>query len=297
MADRFIVVEQSSGGSAISASDTFDITYPTGYGSGHFVNGEDHKIVVKNGPTYTANNDFTLAFGAGKATATWKSSADIPANSTLFVQLDMAGPTRSGDVMADLEEVGVVEIPLVAINLGSPDVADPNGICESQAGTAATEMTLDGALVSGGVATFDVPRNVVGGWTNTATLTVTGTDRYGRTQVETSGSGTSMAGKKAFKTITSVVPSANITGATVGTGDVLGLPIFITDDEMIRLELEDGAEPTNGTIVAGVTVEPTATSGDPFGTYDPNSACDGDKGFTLIAFCTDPAYRPPTYGG
>jgi hypothetical protein len=153
-------------------------------------------------------------------------------------------------------------------------------------------MLINGALASGGVATFDVPRNVVAAWTNTATITVTGTDEYGNTVVETSASGTSMAGKKAFKTITSVVPSANITGATVGTGDVLGLPVFLPGAGHVLSELQDGDVATAGTVVAGLSVntESTATTADVRGTYDPNSACNGALRFELLVALPDPTH-------
>src|SRR5690606_6346890 len=118
---------------------------------------------------------------------------------------------------------------------------------------------LDGALVSGGEAVFDVPRNVVAAWTGTAVCTVTGKDEYGETVVESSGSGTSMTGKKALKKVTDVSFSAAVTSATVGTGDVLGLPVFLPDSVYVLAELEDGAAASPGTIVAGVSSAATAT--------------------------------------
>lgn len=300
-ATPFVVVEQSSGGSDIVAAGTFTVSYPTGYGAGHFTNGEDHKIVVKNGPTYTAPDDFTIAFAA-TATVTWKSSDTLPANSTLFVQLDRGGPSNPANLAADLAAANCIPLSVVQIDLGSPDVADPDGICTSQSDTGAHTLTMDGALVSGGVATFDVPRGVVvdSGGADTAVITVTGTDQYGRTMVEsiTLNGATAVNGKKAFKTVTSVTSSATIAnGAFVGTTDVLGLPVYITEPTQVLIELEDGAVASAGTVVAGANANPTATTGDPFGTYDPNSAMDGDKGISLIAVIQDPAYRPATYGG
>lgn len=100
-----------------------------------------------------------------------------------------------------------------------------------------------------------------------------------------------MAGKKAFKTITSVVPSANITGATVGSGDVLGLPVYLGEAGDILAELEDGAAATAGTVVAGDDTDPTATTGDVRGTYDPNSAMDGATKIDLVCALPDPKYK------
>jgi hypothetical protein len=101
-----------------------------------------------------------------------------------------------------------------------------------------------------------------------------------------------MAGKKAFKTITDVSSSASITGLTVGTGDVLGLPVFVPGGGHVVAEMEDGANATAGTVVGGDLTAggATATTGDVRGTYDPNSAADGGKVFQLMVALPDPGY-------
>jgi hypothetical protein len=159
--------------------------------------------------------------------------------------------------------------------------------------TAAALALLNGALVSGGRCVFDVARNVVAAWTNTAICTVTGKDDRGNTLVEASGSGTSLTGKKAFKEITSVVFNANVTGATVGTGNVLGLPVYLpgTTTSAVLKELEDEATATAGTCVGGLAVgtKSTATTADVRGTYAPNSTPDGAKAFKLLLALEDPS--------
>jgi len=141
------------------------------------------------------------------------------------------------------------------------------------------------------VATFDVPRNVVAAWTNTAVLTVTGTDEYGNVMRESSASGTSMTGAKAFKTITSVTTSANITGLTVGSGVRLGLPMYLPNVPNVIVQLQDGAAATAGTVVAGDSAVATATTGDVRGTYSPNSAPNGSLRFELDVIVRSPEYR------
>src|SRR3546814_9742667 len=74
---------------------------------------------------------------------------------------------------------------LVRIELGSPDALDADGIVESV--IIADDATLDGALVEDGVATFDVPRNVVitgAASVTSVTFTITGTDVFGDDLVE-----------------------------------------------------------------------------------------------------------------
>src|SRR3982751_2265214 len=88
-------------------------------------------------------------------------------------------------------------------------------VAASQSVGAGASFIINGARATSGVATFDVPRNIVAAWTTTSVLTFTGTDAYGATIVENSASGASHTGKKAFKTITSVSSTASITGATI----------------------------------------------------------------------------------
>jgi hypothetical protein len=151
-------------------------------------------------------------------------------------------------------------------------------------------MEIEARNAADGVATFDVPRNVVAGWTGTAVLTVTGTDAYGNVMVESSGSGTSMTGKKAFKTVTDVSTSANITGLTVGTSKVLGLPAFLASAASVLKEWQDGADATPGTLLAGDTATPTATTGDVRGTYAPNAAPNGAIEFEAVVLMQSTAY-------
>lgn len=288
----------------VADAGTFTVNYPTGFNRGDFEFAMGHYMTI-NGTRYNQPEDIGLSFGTSAVTVTNRSGGTIAATGRGFFNFARLGETiavkgRNGTVPNTAKRVAGVEI--VAINLGAPITANANGVCASQAGTAATAMTINGALASGGVATFDVPRNVVGAWTNTAVLTVTGTDEYGKTVVENSASGTTMAGVKAFKTITSVVPSANITGATVGSGDVLGLPIHVPKATVgyILKELQDDAVATAGTVVAGLArnTESTATTADVRGTYDPNAACDGAKAFTLIAVVPDPEYQGnPQFAG
>ncbi|HKJ73522.1 MAG TPA: hypothetical protein VKA19_05345 [Alphaproteobacteria bacterium] len=272
--------------SDVATSGTFDVSYPTGLGSGDFADTAEHKMAAL-GTIYKAPDDFTVSFGSSAATVTYNGTTTIPAGTTVTLQFDQVG--IDSEEPAPVPVSGVRAAPVYIVDLGSPDTADANGVAASQAGTAATALTLDGALVVNGVAVFDVPRNVVGGWTTSAKITVTGEDAYGNTIVETTASaGTSHAGKKAFKKVTSVVPDTNITGCTVGTGDVLGIPCRLPDGGLVLKELQDDAAPTAGTLVAGIAAKSTATTGDVRGTYDPNAACDGAKNFKLVAI-VDPS--------
>jgi hypothetical protein len=181
-----------------------------------------------------------------------------------------------------------------------PVALDTDGICAQQTLAAAGAALLNGALASGGTVTLDVPRNVIvdAAGAATAVLTVTGTDVYGIPMSEaiTLNGATAVAGKKAFKTITSIAASAAATDFFVGTGDVFGLPIRANSRNYV-LTAWDGAFVTTGTFVAAVTTTPaTTTTGDVRGTYSVPDASDGTKRLTLWVFVLDDDTQTGLYG-
>lgn len=280
--------------SAVATAGTFTVTYPTGTDAAWFISAPSHSIEAL-GKTWTSPTDFRISsFGADAATVTWLAATTLPAGTSIRVQLNIPGPETYRKRLPIVQDELRPMFPYRVI-LGTPITADPDGVCESQSDTGAHTLTLDGALVTDGVATFDVPRNVVAdsGGADTAVLTVTGTDVYGNVMVETltlNGT-TAVPGKKAFKTITSVTSSATIAnGAFLGTGDVLGLPVRVAATSDVIGELEDGAAASAGTVVAALAANTvsTATTADVRGTYDPNSACDGSKAFELYVLLSDP---------
>lgn len=192
---------------------------------------------------------------------------------------------------------GVPTTQVVQVDLGAPAAGAANSVATSQSVGAGATFTLNGSLASGGVATFDVPRNVVAAWTTTSVLTVRGTDAYGRSITESSASGTSFAGKKAFKTITSVTSSASITLATVGTGNVLGLPYCLAGKFDILAGYADTTqEAATSTVVARDTTTATATTGDVRGTYAPATTPNGSVRFRVWMKIADVTSRAGAYG-
>lgn len=191
------------------------------------------------------------------------------------------------------------------ISLGTPASLDADGLL------AATTMSHTAAMTAGGFASaYDdtvmglYGRNVTAVGLLTAgsanAVTVEGYDYLNQPVIETlAPSGVSAAnGKKAFKRVTKISWTPSSAGATfnVGWGDVLGLPYKAT---ALIDELEDDAAPTAGTFATAVTTDPaTATTGDPRGTYDPNSACDGSKEFKVrVKIDQDNIYGVQHYNG
>ena len=273
----------ATGGSA-------NVGYKSGTNRGNYSGAQSHKILVHQ-TVYTAPNDFTVTFNAANFTITWNAAITVLSGTELTIQLERQGEDDGRpDSLSGVERAVLAAV--VRVDFGAPIAADPNGVMASQSVTAAggPATGLNGVLSADGVAVFDVPRNVVAAWTGAAVMTVTGTDEYGKVMRESSAAGTSFVGKKAFKTVTNVSVSADVTLATVGTGDVLGLPAFLPGAGHVLNELEDNVGTTPGVIVAGDASVATATTGDVRGTYDPSAAANGFRAFSILLALPDPTY-------
>lgn len=193
--------------------------------------------------------DFDLTFGSANITFTYGAGkTTIPSGSQLAVGVNLPEATdREAPVLGPVVPTHGPKASmngLLYVDLGSPVASDADGIFESAAITAAADITgtllLDAAaLVSGNVATLDVPRNIVAAWTTTAVMTVSGLDALGNAMSEASASGTSFTGTKAFAVVDTISVSVDVTGATVGTGELLGLPVYLPDLTNVVAEFED----------------------------------------------------------
>lgn len=206
---------------------------------------------------------------------------------------------------SDGGELGFALPKLSVKAFGAVAAATATGVCVAATATAVGANTLSatGSLVSGGVATFDVPRNVVVTATSNvisiANL-VTGTDQYGAPQTETITvtGGTAVEGKKGFKTVTSVVATATaaVTGPiNVGTANVIALPFHLNNKGSFLGYKLDGAETTT-TLVAGFTATgvSTSTTADVTGTFTATAA-DGSK-YVTVMMLVNPTSKTTLYG-
>lgn len=240
--------------SAVAAAGTFTASYPSGKDEGSFYAAKGHKLTLgvselAGGTVLSYPKDFDVTLGTASITITNKTSSSWPVNSYYRLQLEEQGdrqyradPSFSNSQKNMVASTSVGKV--LQINF-CPDVADADGYCVSQdltsAGVFSSSVTAAAAIAAAALAgTADTPRNVVAAWTGAAVLTVTGTDVYGNTLVEKSGSGTSFTGKKAFKTVTGISVSANVTSLTVGTGNVLGLPVALLEQGHVRGVLING---------------------------------------------------------
>lgn len=291
--------------SSVADAGTLDISYPDRdapesgkYNEGDFHLGVQHKLMMA-GQLLKSPEDFGVTIDGTDITLTNKTGGAWAAGSPFYLEMQMPGKAVYRDDVTGQRINRMRRADTFTISLGTPDTADADGIVESQACTLATGLATgkngviaDATGLLTGDTILDVPRNIVAAWTNTAVLTVKGYDEYGNAMTESSASGTSLAGKKAFKKVTTITVSADVTGLTVGTGDVLGLPVFLPSIGCVLKEMQDAAVASAGTPLAGDTTAggSTATTGDVRGTYDPSAACNGEINFTLVVALGDPGY-------
>jgi len=233
---------------ALANAGTLTVNYPTGRTRGSYGVGNNLKHVLVVGQNvYNAPANFTLAFNANASniTLTNTNMGVIAAGTDCILQIERsdANDTIASRVLPpapadDRAKLGRAFI----IDLGSPFALSTNGLSASQSVAAAASFLLNGTGTdvtanADGSRTLQTARNITAAWTTTAILTITGVDIFGNVMSEVSASGTSHTGKKAFKTITSIASSASITSATVGYGDVLGLPVAIRNAAQIVSEI------------------------------------------------------------
>lgn len=190
---------------------------------------------------------------------------------------------------------GVKITPGVLVqNYGAIAAAVSTAVSASQSVTSATAALINGSLATAGVATFATARNVVAAWTNTAIVTIVGIDEYGSIVIETSASGTSHTGKKAFKAVTSITPNASITGFTAGNGNVIGLSYRCDANEFLVAKQTNAIDAA--TFVPADTATATGTTGDVRGTLDFATDADGTRTYAVFYKVADPSTKLGAYG-
>lgn len=300
--------------SAVADAATFAASYPArpgpeqgNYDEGDFFNAIGHKLVMGQA-TLTHPKDFDITLTTTTVTVTNKTGASWPVNSKWTLELDIPGKAVFAINQNDTVTNRMARMSRAdgfLINLGASDALVTDGVLAQQNRTNAGALLVNGSIAAGGVAILDCPRNLIAksGGADTAVITVTGKDEYGVTMVETltlNGT-TAVNGKKAFKSVSAASASAAVSNtAFIGTGDVLGLPVFLPSTGFVIKELENGTVATAGTFVAGFRTAGghAATSADVRGTYDPSSAADADKVFQLVVCLPDGGERGvPQFAG
>jgi len=237
--------------------------------------------------TSVTNGTYITAFGTGAGgTGTYTINQSVSASSTTMYA---NGNALYGDPSP--MDLGIGPLGRIYVWDVIPQALVANNIATSQTPAAAGALTLTaGAGVRSVVRTdgttvlqLDVPRAVsitlVTGGAARA-YTVSGYDYYGQamSEVITSVAAATTPGKKAFWQIVSITGAGggSTTALTVGTTDVLGLPVRVTNAAYIAsVKTNSTLAQDTGTFVAAATATATTGTGDVRGTYTPATASDG----------------------
>lgn len=246
--------------------------------------------MVLVGANVTAGTTIT-GFGTGSGgLGTYTVSISQTAGSatvTAYGTSDLGDPSLMPNGVGPLGRIYVwdsVPVALVANNIATSQTPAAAGNLTLTAGKG-VQLKVGGG--PGGVTVYqlDVPRAVsvflTSGGTAT-TMTITGYDVYGQLMSEaiTTVANATTNGKKAFFQITSVATSAATAQAvTVGTTDILGIPVRVTAVPFLATVKQGTTLAQDaGTFVAADATNPaTTTTGDVRGTYVPSAATDGVK--------------------
>ena len=189
-------------------------------------------------------------------------------------------------------ELGIGPLGRIYIWDTVPLTANTANVVASQTAAAAgnlsllTTSTLGGRYIqradSVNVVQLDVPRGLIVNCATTArAFTISGYDVYGQTMSEVitvSVAGTAVSGKKAFFQISNVAIAGTATTCTVGTTDILGIPVRVTDGGYLtHVGWNNSFALDTGTLVTADQATATTTTGDVRGTFDPTTAADGIK--------------------
>ena len=236
-------------------------------------------------------NCLALDFGFCPGSTNGTTTLTIPAGAWRYFtkgqRIIVAGGNGTG-ITGNLYTYVAATVSPGATTITMNDVATAtNTACK----VGACHPTLNAAwpfVSAGTIALFDPSQGIAravsitgnAGSTSNA-VTVRGYDVYGQsmTEVITAATGTTTAGKKAWKYITSITPATTDAGHTlsVGTTDVLGINFRADFWEYMDVFVAGAFVSVNtGWLVADVTTPATATTGDVRGTYTLQSASNWD---------------------
>jgi len=255
--------------------------------------------------TSLTNGTYITAFGTGSGgTGTYTVSASQTVASATIIGSGNALLQNPSPMSVGVGPLGRVYIWDVV-----PQAKLTTNIVAAVITTATTLTLAAGAGVTSATITgggtglqLDCPRAVsttTGAGTPTSVnITVSGYDYYGQAMSEVIATGTvastTVSGKKAFYQIASVTSSgASVVTVAVGTTDILGAPLRITDRGYVtRAGWDNTLAEDAGTMTVAATLTATTTTGDVRGTYLPSSAADGIKrlvmGIALPAIAAGP---------
>ena len=253
-----------------------------------------------NGTGITANSYISAFVTGAGGTGTYTLSASSSATGSITIYA--SGNSGLGDPSP--MEVGVGPLGREYVWDLIPQTLQTANIAASQTPATAGNLTLTAGTSAKSVVRsdgttviqLDTPRAVQlttasGTISTSRNLTVSGYDYYGQAMTEVIATGTTsssvanVSGKKAFYQVSSIAINGSLPVAiTVGTTDVLGLPLRVFDaGYIVRVGWNNTLANDAGTFVtADMTTPATSTTGDVRGTYVPSSATNGIKRLVVV---------------
>jgi hypothetical protein len=217
--------------------------------------------------TYTVNNSQTVT----STTLTFSGDGTLNDPSPMDLGVGPLGRVYVWDCVPQT---------LQTANIAASQTASGAGAVTLTAGTSAKSVVRpDGTTVI----QLNTPRALQINTSTTArTITISGYDYFGQPMTEAitvATAGTAKSGKKAFYQIASATINGSATAVTIGTTDILGLPVRCIDaGYVVKVGWNNTLAQDAGTlVVADMTNPATSTTGDVRGTYTPSSASDGSK--------------------
>jgi hypothetical protein len=247
------------------------------------------------GGTGVTAGSYITAFGTGTGGAgTYTLSASSSATGAINVFASgnalLGDPSPMDLGVGPLGRIYVWDVIPQAINtaaVAASQTASGAGALVLTAGASAKSVVrADGTTVI----QLDCARALAVNTSTTArAVTVSGYDYYGQPMSEVitvSVAGTPVNGKKAFYQVSSATIAGSATAVTIGTTDIIGLPVRVVDAGYIAsVGWANTLARDAGTFVAAVTNAATTTTGDVRGTYVPSSATNGYSRIVMSIAC------------
>ena len=238
--------------------------------------------------TGITTGSYITAFGTGSGgvgTYTVSASSSATGAITIYASGDayLGDPAPMDLGVGPLGRVYIWDcIPqtLQTANIAASQTASASGAVTLTAGTSAKSVINASGVT---VIQLNTPRALQINTSTTArTITISGYDYFGQPMTEAitvATAGTAKSGKKAFYQIASATINGSATAVTIGTTDILGLPVRAIDaGYVVKVGWNNTLAQDAGTFVAAdMTTPATSTTGDVRGTYTPSSASDGIK--------------------
>tara|TARA_R110000868_G_scaffold117122_1_gene311186 strand:- start:574 stop:1542 length:969 start_codon:yes stop_codon:yes gene_type:complete len=233
--------------------------------------------------TSVTDGTYITAFGTGAGgTGTYTINQSVTASSTAMtahsnIAFDNPSPMDLGiGPLGRIYAWDVVPQAAVTNNIAASQTAAAAGAVTLTAGTSVRSIVTP----NGTVLQLDVPRAVKVNCATTArAFTVTGYDYYGQPMSEVitvTVAATAVTGLKAFYQISGATIAGSATAVVIGTSDVLGLPVRVTNVAYVAsVKSNSTLAQDAGTFVAADTATASTSTGDVRGTYTPATASTG----------------------